>query len=128
MELFESVMSSNAAGRQALGRHRGAGARCQLPGRCATAARDAARRALFSRAPAQRRAADTPPPRRLRQPLRVVLLPERGAWLSLPPRLAAVLLDGGAELPLIAQLLPVDATGAPAASACLLCSLHTPTA
>ena len=33
-----------------------------------------------------------------------MLLPERGCWVSLPPRLAAQLLDAGAELPVVVQL------------------------
>jgi hypothetical protein len=42
----------------------------------------------------------------------VDLVPERGSWIALPPTLAAQLLDAGAELPLIVQLVPLDAIGA----------------
>ncbi|GBF99634.1 hypothetical protein Rsub_12313 [Raphidocelis subcapitata] len=50
---------------------------------------------------------------RLKAPLRVALLPDRGCWISLPQRLAAQLLDAGAELPLVVALVPVDAAGEP---------------
>ncbi|KIY92136.1 peroxin-1 [Monoraphidium neglectum] len=52
-----------------------------------------------------------------RLPLHVDLVPERGSWIALPPTLAAQLLDAGAELPLIVQLVPLDAIGAPAQGA-----------
>lgn len=44
--------------------------------------------------------------------MRVTLLPDKGCWIALPQRLAAQLLDADTELPLVVQLVPVDATGA----------------
>jgi hypothetical protein len=115
MELYESVMSSNAAARCGILLLNTSYndsvcllLRCDVEPTAKTL--HSARHALHAAALSPHPPAQHPKTKRLRQPLRVTLLPERGTWLSLPPRFAAALLDVGVELPLVVQLAHVDST------------------